>query len=219
MMPIMSVVQQGGCYPSCRLTVGKQISCPTAFVDSFFLSPTLLICVCLWGLSPVVLSSGLSAPLVWLFCPLLSVHLTPSFSSCLLPVEPRPQVEWCRYKKSPSTLAQHAKPSICLSGSPPHLLLLLLLSRPPPPPLLLPPPSRILENRKCILLSDGWAPCSCWEEREKKSLSFPPGQSDEFSSLKAEGQLCFWERLGTLGAWAPGSHGHFSIMCAERING
>lgn len=35
---------------------------------------------------------------------------------------------------------------------------------------------------------------------EKKSLSFPPGQSDEFSSLKAEGQLCFWERLGTLGA-------------------
>lgn len=27
---------------------------------------------------------------------------------------------------------------------------------------------------------------------KKKSLSFPPGQSDEFSSLKAEGRLCFF---------------------------
>lgn len=63
-----------------------------------------------------------------------------------------------------------------------------------PPPPLIPPHHhlpRILENRKYILLSDGWAPCSCWEER-KKSLSFPPGQSDEFSSLKAEGRLCFF---------------------------
>lgn len=63
MTPIMSVVQQGGCYPSCRLAVEKQIICPTAFVDSGFPSPTLLICVCLWVFSPVVLSSGLSGSL------------------------------------------------------------------------------------------------------------------------------------------------------------
>lgn len=50
---------------------------------------------------------------------------------------------------------------------------------PPPPPPLTPPHHhlpRILENRKYILLSDGWAPCSCWEERKKAFLSLQGSQ-------------------------------------------
>ena len=47
------------------------------------------------------------------------------------------------------------------------------------------------------------------ERKEKKSLSFPPGQSDEFSSFKAEGRLCF------LGApWNP-----WSLEPLERLEG
>lgn len=48
-----------------------------------------------------------------------------------------------------------------------------------PPPPLIPPHHhlpRILENRKYILLSDGWAPCSCWEERKKAFLSLQGSQ-------------------------------------------
>lgn len=91
MMPIMSALQQGGCYPSCRLMLEKQRIFTTAFVDGGFLSATPLICVCLEGFGPIVLSSGLSGSLR--LCLSSPFSFPPSFSFCLLPVEPRLQVE------------------------------------------------------------------------------------------------------------------------------
>lgn len=120
MMPIMSVVQQGGCNPSCRLMLEQQRIYTTGFCLWWFaVSHTTYLCLFagLWSCCPFKW-------VVWVpwsgwFCPLLS-HLLAwlLFFSCLLPTEPRLQVEWCRYEKSPSTLARHAKPSICLLGSP-----------------------------------------------------------------------------------------------------
>lgn len=64
------------------------------FVCGGLLSPTPLICVCLQGFGPAVLLSGLCE------CPglagfvLSSLISSPdSFFSCLLPTEPRLQVE------------------------------------------------------------------------------------------------------------------------------
>lgn len=142
------------------------------------------------------------------FCPPSLLLLLPSASRAktsggMMPLQKEP-VNAC-----PTCQAKYLS-----LGVPPYLLLLLfallplllLLSYPHP---------RILENRKCILLSDGWAPCSCWEER-KKNLSFPPGQSDEFSSLKAEGRLCFlgapWNPW-SLSAWKPRALLHY--VCGE----
>lgn len=55
------------------------------------------------------------------------------------------------------------------------------------------------------MLSDGWAPRSSLRgkrrEEKKRNLSFPPGQSDEFSSLKAEGRLCSFHGA----PWSPWS--------------
>lgn len=60
------------------------------------------------------------------------------------------------------------------------------------------PQPLILGNRKCILLNDGWAPCSCWE-KGGGGLYFPPEQSDEFSSFKSwESTLLFGSVLEPL---------------------
>lgn len=88
----------------------------------------------------------------------------------------------------------------------PNVLSQVFASQPPTPsPPLFPSCPRILENRKCILLSDGWAPRSSLRgkrrEEKKRNLSFPPGQSDEFSSLKAEGRLCSFHGA----PWSPWS--------------
>lgn len=167
MMPIMSVVQQGGCYPSCRLVLGKQRIYTTAFCQWWFsVSHATYLCLFLgfWSCSPFKW-------LVWVpwsscFCPLLSPSLPPS------------SLAFCqssqdfRWNDAVTKRARQRLPNmpsqVFVSRGPPL----------PPPPLLPPllllsyPHPRILENRKCILLSDGWAPCSCWEEREKKPF-FP----------------------------------------------
>lgn len=206
MMPIMSALQQGGCYPSGRLMLEKQRIFTTAFVDGGFLSATPLICVCLEGFGPIVLSSGLSGSLR--LCLSSPFSFSPSFSFCLLPVEPRLQVEWCRYENSPSTLAQHAKPRICLSGSPPL-----------PPLLLLPPPPLDPWEQEVYLVKWWMGPLLLLRGKGKKAFLSLQGSQMSLAVSKLRVGSVFWELLGTLRAWAPGSHRHFSIMCAERNNG
>lgn len=76
---------------------------------------------------------------------------------------------------------------------------------PPPPPPLLPPPPDPWEQE--VYLVKWWmGPLLLLRGKGEKNLSFPPGQSDEFSSLKAEGRLCFlgapWNPW-SLSAWKP----------------
>lgn len=158
---------------------------------------------------------GCLNPLVWLFCPLFSFLLSSLLFSFAFGQSSQ-DFRWSdAVTKSPSMLAQHAKPSICFLGS---LLTFSSLFPFLPLHLLLYPHPQILENRKCILLSDGWAPCSCWEERKKKNFLSLQGSQMSFAVSKLRVGSVFWERLGTLGAWAPGSHGHSPIMCEEGIN-
>lgn len=146
----MSVLLQGGCYPSCGFMLEKQRIFTTAFVSGGFLSPTPLICVCLEGFGPVVLSSGLSG---FLGLPVFVLSFFHPSLLFLLPSASRAKASgrmMSLRKESINTCPACQAKYLSLGVPPPYLL--LSYSHPHP---------RILENRKCILLSDGWAPCSC----------------------------------------------------------
>lgn len=135
------------------------------------LSPTPLICVCLQGFGPAVLSSGLSE------CPglagfVLSSLISSPDSFFFLPSANGAKTSggMMPLRKEPVNACPTCQAKYLSFGVPPPYLLLLLF---PPHHHHLP---RILENRKYILLSDGWAPCSCWEERKKAFLSLQGSQ-------------------------------------------
>lgn len=92
MMPIMSVVQQGGCNPSCRLMLENLYNWVLSVVVCC-LPHHLSVFVCR-ALVLLSFQVGCLSALVWLVLssPLSSPRLTPFFS-CLLPAEPRLQVE------------------------------------------------------------------------------------------------------------------------------
>lgn len=156
MMPIMSVVQQGVCYPSCRPVLEQHVG---VSVLTFCLPRCLSLFVCgVFG--PGVLSSGSSA------LPARPVFVL-SFLS-FLPPSSLPSCQSGQGFRWNDAVTKRARQRL------PNMPSQVFVSRGPPPtsppsPLALPPPPfsyshpqpRILENRKCILLSDGWAPCSC----------------------------------------------------------
>lgn len=171
MMPIMSVVQQGGCNPSCRLMLEQQRIYTTGFCLWWFaVSHTTYLCLFagLWSCCPFKW-------VVWVpwsgwFCPLLS-HLL-AWLLFFLPSANGAKTSggMMPLRKEPVNACPTCQAKYLSFGVPPPYLLLLLF---PPHHHHLP---RILENRKYILLSDGWAPCSCWEERKKAFLSLQGSQ-------------------------------------------
>ena len=93
MMPIMSVVQQGGCNPSRKLMLEQQGIYPPAFRRwRFAVSHATYLC-----LFPGFCSCSRFKWFVWvsqqLYLLSSVVSFPPSLSSCLLPVEPRLQVD------------------------------------------------------------------------------------------------------------------------------
>lgn len=165
MMPIISVVQQGGCDPSRRLVLEQQriyptVSCRWPFAVSHTTYPCLFV-----GFWPCSLLKWV----VWVPCPGCFspfLYFLPPSLLLLLPSASGAKTSggMMPLRKEPVNACPTCQAKYLSFGVPPHLLLLsfplplllllvlLLLSYPHP---------RILENRKCILLSDGWAPCSC----------------------------------------------------------
>lgn len=124
MMPIMSVAQQGGDNPSFGREdefthcVWMTVVCCLPHHLSVFVWRVLALCSfqvsclgpCVWlTLSSLLFSLFLSDCLSLTLSSLAFCQPSQNF-----------QLEWCCYSKNPSILACHAKPCICLLGSPPN---------------------------------------------------------------------------------------------------
>lgn len=186
MMPIMSVVQQGGCNPSCRLMLEQQRIYTTGFCLWWFaVSHTTYLCLFagLWSCCPFKW-------VVWVpwsgwFCPLLS-HLLAWLLFFLAFCQRSQDFRWNDAVTKRARQRLPDMPSqVFVFWGPPSL---------PPPPLIpsTPPPPPPDPWEQEVYLVKWWMGPLLLLGGKKKSLSFPPGQSDEFSSLKAEGRLCFF---------------------------